>query len=150
MPPEIVPMGESDKGSLVQLAGWGRIDKDLPVQLERRSGTAIIDEVSATKLRLIPKPATACIGDSGGPVFGPSTGLIAIIVSGDDSCQSYTSVARADVFWPFVESVLSGRRGEGCAQTPRTRTNQTGVVIVLLLATCLFVYGQRKSKGLTV
>ena len=96
-------------GHTVRLIGWGLSSAAPPLGAERREGEARIAEVQQAKVRLVPAPVSACVGDSGGPAFtitASSSALVGVIVSGDQDCSRQTVVARADAFWRFVESAM--------------------------------------------
>lgn len=116
------PFGAADlDGGQLRLVGFGRtgpVDESAP---RKREGTAAVDLVEATTVRITPDPAQACDGDSGGPaLFDTGAGelVIGVASSGDLGCAEYAVYALAaayadDFIAPFVAATADGSAAVG-------------------------------------
>jgi V8-like Glu-specific endopeptidase len=102
-------------GSQVRMVGFGQPRSTDPVTGVKRSGTAVITEVSAAGFRVAADPAMSCHGDSGGPVLATRGGVEVVIGStstGDPGCQLYGDNVRVDSFrdafiTPWIEDAAT-------------------------------------------
>jgi V8-like Glu-specific endopeptidase len=95
------PMDETWIGARVRVVGFGQARSTDPVTGVKRSGTAVITDVSATGFRIEADPSMSCHGDSGGPVLATRGGVEVVIGStstGDPGCALYGDNVRVDSF----------------------------------------------------
>jgi V8-like Glu-specific endopeptidase len=88
-------------GTQVRVVGFGQALSTDPVTGVKRSGTAVITDVSATGFRIEADPSMSCHGDSGGPVLATRGGVEVVIGStstGDPGCALYGDNVRVDSF----------------------------------------------------
>jgi hypothetical protein len=87
--------------SQVRVVGFGQaLSTDL-VTGTKRSGTAVITEVSPASFRIAASPSMSCHGDSGGPVLatrGSAEVVIGLTSTGDPGCALYGDNVRVDSF----------------------------------------------------
>jgi Trypsin len=89
-------------GESVRLSGFGA-DESGQVGLKRQ-GTAQIDSVSPSALRVVPSPALSCGGDSGGPLLHGER-LAGVASFGDAACAA--SATYAPVPAAFIAGALA-------------------------------------------
>ena len=88
-------------GTQVRVVGFGQALSTDPVTGVKRSGTAVITDVSEAGFRIEADPAMSCHGDSGGPVLAMRGGAEVVIGStstGDPGCALYGDNVRVDSF----------------------------------------------------
>ena len=98
-------------GTQVRLVGYGAPDRGSGG--EQTSGFGRISAVGPDTLEIVPDPARACSGDSGGPVFVEEAGqryLVGVISSGTFACDGATVLVRVAAFASFIDSVLGDAR----------------------------------------
>lgn len=104
-------------GRDVRLVGFGIIAADAGTTAgRRREGTARIERIEDTTVRVVPAPSLTCAADSGGAAFidvDGATRLVGITSRGDGACASHTVLSRVDVAWtsfvePFVRDASPG------------------------------------------
>ena len=104
-------------GRDVRLVGFGIVAAGAGATAgTRREGTARIETIEATTVRVVPAPSLTCAADSGGAAFIDVDGvprLVGITSRGDGACVSHTVLSRVDVAWtsfvePFVRDASPG------------------------------------------
>jgi hypothetical protein len=131
-------LGNAYLGTGVRMVGFGASEERAG---SRRSGIATIGGLTDDDITIIPSPARACSGDSGGPVLDLEADLLlGVISAGDRECARYVRAARIDAARDFIRDYLAGTApysptsGEihgGCtAADPR---GSDGLIALLLL-----------------
>lgn len=105
------PVDQSDVGALVRMRGFGLTSLQPLVHSGLQEGEGIIVTVDERCVVVEPAPSTACIGDSGGPVYldgdgGVTPGLVGLIRSGDPVCSSRTDVVPLWAYADLIEEQL--------------------------------------------
>lgn len=106
-----MPLTPAMVGAVVRVIGFGVEHKKAIVAGVRRSGSAVVTDVTDAELRIRPGPAMTCQGDSGGPVMlATATGeeVIGITSWGDLPCVEFGAAVRVDrILEPFLSSVVA-------------------------------------------
>ena len=164
-----VPMAtaplEPDVGQEIRLVGFGVPRPGATKELEKRTGTTKITDVTPLDFRFHATPARTCLGDSGGPSFMTIDGrevLVGITSSGDLNCKVYGRHIRVDKYRAFIDPFIAEAsiieyeaKGSGCqastspgvAGAPRVRGDMPGALLFHLAA--LFWLGHRRARGVS-
>lgn len=93
-------------GASARVVGYGTPDGKAEGGT-RLGGTATIESLSESSLRIIPAPSMTCRGDSGGPVLATLDGvqlLVGITTHGDPACVEEGFAARTDAYAAFLRA----------------------------------------------
>ncbi len=108
---------QGDLGTLwenwtVSVAGFGVTGPSQDDAGTARTFRTEIDEATEVSFLLAPSSASACDGDSGGPVW-TEEGLIGIVTGGDPACLDGGEVLRIDSFATFLADPEGTAPGQG-------------------------------------
>lgn len=96
----------------LRVAGYGRTGPITagPTAGTRRSGTAVLADISADRVMVMATPSQPCSGDSGGPAFASDAGgerVVAVTSSGDTACTAGAVMTRVSAYGDFLEPWLA-------------------------------------------
>lgn len=147
-------------GVAVRMEGYGREDRTHGSSGVKRSGTALVGDISSDTFSLRPSPSLACVGDSGAPVLARADDgayvLVGIVSRGDGECREIAVVSRLDAENDFLHAVVAGERDDeaaahdaaGCSVAPRHRARSTTCALPGLLLALATLLGKRRRADL--
>lgn len=117
--PLVTMAGVSDGlsvGSALTLAGWGLRTAAGSAPSTPTQGSTTASQLTSTTILAGASPATACSGDSGGPMLSGST-LVGVISFGDQNCASITAGPRLSGYRTWILDTIASIPAE-YAQSP--------------------------------
>jgi secreted trypsin-like serine protease len=102
-------------GDRVRLVGYGPGHESVTT---KRAGFQRVEQVTDSKFRDRPDPASPCSGDSGGAVLEADGALVGVISAGDAECARYALATRVDAHRDFIDDAVAPRTpesGRGCS-----------------------------------
>jgi len=105
-------------GSQLRVVGFGFTSPSDGTDRGKHEGAVRVAELEPTRLGVVPDPAQACFGDSGGPAFLAIDGverLAGIVSSGDASCAGTVHLTRVDAYRAaFLDGFVAPTAGTRC------------------------------------